>query len=363
MPRVYNERITGSWDRDAFVIFDPKADSFLEDQELRRKKDRYLHFQAKHEIVKITEHVFHTAPFSFQELRGSVNAIDHLVYDVNVVVDGIPKKMVYRINTGPLEPSLLIEAQLYRMFGAHNLPAPKVYATLLRNTNFSYDFAVLEYIGSGSLEKLKNELSREQEVDFTSQAGSWLARAHQIKLPGFGNFSPAATLADTLRGVHKTWEQSVMVQYEETLYFLRQHRILSAIMEREIRYFLSQHQFLLKITNGAFLHGDYHDANILIDLTARNIAGAVDLSQSKIGDPAFDLAFYSTYYPPRKPRALLDGYFAIAPHIPCLQERLAWYQIRIMLSKLKLRKRFGYEERIQAGVSVLRAALDFFRSV
>jgi len=193
--------------------------------------------------------------------------------------------------------------------------------------------------------------------DTTRRAVAFLGKIHKIALSGFG---PVTRTVDGLRGTYDSWQAAILEGVDDTLHYLLQQNIIDEPTAAECRQAFATHAHILSCTDGKLLHGDYHAANIVVDDNGE-MAGAVDLTQAKVGDPAFDVAFYATYIDTGALSTFLDGYEHVAGSIPDRRQRLALYRMRILLSKAKLRKRLGYEERIADAVKSIRDALAELR--
>jgi aminoglycoside phosphotransferase (APT) family kinase protein len=217
---------------------------------------------------------------------------------------------------------------------------------------------IMDKMGTGNLETRLAQHPSESH-HYVRSAGEFLATLHRIQLPGFGSLSLLQAQNGALAGVAHSWKEAVRARLGETTEYLVAHGIINGETEIAVRDTLDREEHLLDLTMGTLLHGDYHDANILIDEGTRSIAGAIDLSQPKVGDPLFDVAFYATYCQQEKRDYFLEGYFSSCTPPRDWQRKVALYQMRIYLSKAKLRKRFGYESRIPAAVAGLHKSMEF----
>lgn len=334
-------------------IFDPKADSPLSDDELRGKKQRYDHFNTDVEIDRITRQVFGTGASRAEVLGNTANTFDHLVYEVHV--QGQPV-LVYRIATGSRPAHYLAtEERLYALWRERGIPTPVIFATHMRDHEFSYDWMVMQKVGTESLEYHLHDHPTDDD-SYAREAGRFLAAIHRIELPGFGHLSLTPDGRDIV-GVQSSWSEAIHVRLEDTIGYLISCDIVGIRLADEIREAFRRNADMLVLKDGVSLHGDYHDANIIIDAGTHTAVAAVDLSQAKVGDPVFDIAFYSTYYAPEKLDHFLAGYRSVTPALPDIQKKIALYALRIHLSKAKLRKRFGYDERIPAAQTGIKHAL------
>lgn len=332
--------------------FDPKADSPLSDDALRAKKERYKRFDAGNVVRKIARESLGVALKRVEPIGVGANAFDHLVF--RLLTDD-KRVLVCRINADVLVAEHFpTEAALYRKWRAAGIPSPEIYNVTLREKPEGLDHMVLESVGTSDLEKHLVQ-HPEDAIEYARASGAFLSRFHTVPVLGFGML----TLKEgSLEGSHRTWREALQVRAEETLTYLTKHKILSVEHAEKIRSALARHQELLELPHGVTLHGDYHNANIIIDSAKRTVVAAVDLSQAKAGDPLYDIAFYGTYVPSETFAAFCEGYFSHAKKPADFEKKLAIYQLRIYLSKVKLRKRFGYDDRIPAALSGIERVLS-----
>ncbi|MDP2815206.1 MAG: phosphotransferase [Rectinemataceae bacterium] len=336
------------------ALFDPKADSPAADEYLHALKVRYqaidIHALALHTL----EETLGIAPVAVRSLGGGENAMDHVLLLVEAVYKGEHKEFVVRVNTSPVpEPRLLLEARLYALWQSKGVPTPRVYGVRLRTQTYPYDYMVRDKVGDLNFETYRR--SRYNSVATTRSVGAFLANLHDVPLHGFGPF--ASGYADGhLVGVYDSWEEAIREDVEGTLGYLERAEIINAETAERSKRTFEQYKSLLTLPKGVLLHGDFHPANVLVYADTGLVAGAVDLSQAKVGDPLFDIAFYGTY-DIETFSEFMTGYAEVRPLPEDSRERLALYSLRILMSKAKLRKRFGYEDRIAAAIVGMEDAL------
>lgn len=332
-------------------IFDPKSDSPLSDEALRSKRDRYAHFEAKNVVARIAKKSLKAGISRVEPLGMGANAFDHLVFRAHTD-KGL--KVVFRLNTDSLiAEEFLTEAMLYDTWHKAGIPSPEVYDVTLRNGSDDFDYILLEHVGTHDVEEYLRHYPHNRSR-YAYESGKFLKRLHTVPLEGFGML----VIRDgVLKGVQKTWREALHTRLEETLKYLVYHNLLTSKQEKEIRRAFVENEELLVLENGVTLHGDYHNANIMIDEVSGKVVSAIDISQAKAGDPIYDIAFYGTYVSPEIFGSFCEGYFDHGHPSKNFERKLALYQLRIYLSKAKLRKRFGYEERIGQAIEGILQSL------
>lgn len=345
-------------------VFDPKADSPMSNEELRAKRKRYDSFDSDIEIPRICNYVFETHPRSYHVLEGTENAIDHIIYAVRIDIKGQEQEIVVRINVDSHSNDYIFaESALFNAWGRQGISVPKVYRCNLRHEDFDYDFVVLKRVGTSNLEHHLSQFP-ESAQEWAFRSGDFLAQLHSVEIERmyFGHFLIKDFAGwGTLRGSCNRWEEALMKQYEETVSYLVDSGVAKKSLIYDCDRVLARHTDLLSLKKGVTLHGDYHNGNILVDSNTNAIVAAVDLGQAKSGDPIFDIAFYATYYGDDKSvmNSFLKGYSSVRTLDKTnFDKKMALYDLRINLSKAKLRKRFGYDHRIPDAIAGIERDLE-----
>lgn len=340
------------------ALFDPKADSPLTDEHLHAFKTRYAVVDSETLARHALEETLNVVPLSVRSLGGGVNAMDHVLILTEAFFKGERREFVVRANTSPFpEPRLALEAALYTLWCSKGIAMPRVYGVGLRTPAHAYDYMVMDRIGNVDLEVYGR--NHHDPALLARSAGAFLATLHNVPLPGFGPLS-SEYVEGHLTGAYSTWKDAIQDGIPSTLSYLEREEIIDTRMVKKVKEVFEQHTFLLTLSEGVLLHGDYHPANILVHADTGAIAGAVDMSQAKVGDPLFDIAFYSTY-DTETFSEFVSGYQDTHSLPENLKERLALYSLRILMSKAKLRQRFGYKERIPDAIAGMEDALRVLR--
>ncbi len=323
------------------ALFDPKADSPLPDQELLVRKDRYRQLPVEDMGSKAVLDVFNVHPKAIRSLEGGTNAMDHVVVAATVEDGEEVRKVIIRLNasTEP-EEQFLVEERLYALWRKIGVRVPQIYGTHIRSTSERFDYMVMEHIGDGTLESVSSEKKRRAVYE----SGAHLAGLHKLSVPKTGPLVCSSS-TNTLEGKYESWRVAIEDGVPDTLSYLVNEELLAPERAAQIERIFKKHAVLLDTVDSVVLHGDYHPGNILMNSASNTIAGAIDLSQAKSGDRVFDLAFFSTYEVAAM-EEFVNGYKEQHALPEDLESRMNLYRLRILISKAKLRKRFGYIDRI-----------------
>lgn len=225
----------------------------------------------------------------------------------------------------------------------------------------AFDLAIEEAVPGTPLAELPQAA---QDAPQTLRAiGGALARLHGIAAAGAGPIDyRAATGAP--RGLHGDWRAYMTLRLDAHLAACRAAGALDAEQADAAQRLLASCATCAAAMDEApmrLLHGDLGNHNLL--LGAGRLRALIDWEDALAGDPAFDVAMWMTFHPPRRHAAFLDGYGAVGG---AFRLRIGLSYLRIALAKTVHRARFGYADlpgrepaarRIDRGLALVREAL------
>lgn len=205
--------------------------------------------------------------------------------------------------------------------------------------------------------------------DLLRSVGQVMRDLHAIEGRGGGPVCLQTGDDEGLRGLHQDWRDYMMLNLEVHVAGCRAIGAITSDQSEAILEIFTDHAAVCIDVPTRLLHGDLGNHNIFVQNNA--VVALIDWEDALIGDPAFDVAMWLTFHPPRRHAAFLQGYG------PAAQEdgfrlRCALSFLRIALSKTVHRHRFAYPdlpgrqpayERIHRGMiavkRVLAGAKDF----
>ena len=349
-----NDDVRGTW-------FYAKTDIACDDVRLRQLRDT-----AQDEAVRRTP-MIETAVKSLLGL----DPIDvapaprqgtfHLVHSVR---GSMPPLVVRSSRVDVLDPddALNIEAVVAPYLSRARVPHAPVRAVEVGTKRVApFDLAIQDMASGESLRDLPETVS--ECPDLLRSVGQVMRDLHAIEGSGGGPVCLQTGDDEELRGLHPDWRDYMMLNLEAHVAGCRAiGAVTSDQSEAILEIFINQaaiwHDVPMRL-----LHGDLGNHNIFVQNNA--VAALIDWEDALIGDPAFDVAMWLTFHPPRRHAAFLQGYGPAAQD-DGFRLRCALSFLRIALSKTVHRHRFAYldlpgrqpaQERIQRGMIAVKRML------
>lgn len=172
--------------------------------------------------------------------------------------------------------------------------------------------------------------------------GRIMGRLHTIVGSGGGpvNVDPSAE-HERLHGLHPDWGTYLMLRLEDHVVRCRE---IGTIAEDQGAVILTAFRDHAGVWNDAptrLLHGDLGNQNLFVHKGV--ITALIDWEDALIGDPAFDVAAWASFHPPRRHAAFFQGY-GPATENDRFRLRCALSFLRIALAKTVHRHRFAYTD-------------------
>ena len=264
--------------------------------------------------------------------------------------------------------TLNIEAVLAPHLASARVPHVPVRAVAVGAKRVApFDLAIQDMAPGESLRDLPETVC--ECPDLLRSVGQVMRDLHAIEGRGGGPVCLQTGDDEGLRGLHQDWRDYMMLNLEVHVAGCRAIGAITSDQSEAILEIFTDHAAVCIDVPTRLLHGDLGNHNIFVQNNA--VVALIDWEDALIGDPAFDVAMWLTFHPPRRHAAFLQGYG------PAAQEdgfrlRCALSFLRIALSKTVHRHRFAYPdlpgrqpayERIHRGMiavkRVLAGAKDF----
>lgn len=227
-----------------------------------------------------------------------------------------------------------------------------------------FAFQVIEKL-SGTAIKKWLEQHPEDEAKLLPQIGKMMARLHQVQVHGFGAFDNVKAESGELVGLHTTFADAVRAGLPFNLDVLTKEGVLTTEQSQAVTKLFADDNPLLHVPQAVLVHNDFADWNLLTD--GEEVTGILDWDECVGGDPASDIACWSTFFEPERLKGFLDGYWQIAEKPVDFDQRFELMRLRYVLSKMTLRmRRYSWEptdfmkEKIEVGKTHLAQSLDHF---
>lgn len=186
----------------------------------------------------------------------------------------------------------------------------------------------------------------QQTIRLLGDLGRLLARLHTIRTEGFGLLDAAPLAAGSTsapRGGWNSWLEYLQTNFDEHLDRCRELGAIDWRQAQRIANAFAAGTSQLGPMTPVLLHGDLGSHNIFTD--GQTITALVDWEDCLAGDAVYDLAFWATFHPRRRYRALLAAYREAAEPAADFDQRFWLYYLRVALAKTVLRHRFDLRDR------------------
>ena len=265
----------------------------------------------------------------------------HLVHRVRS--DSLPSLIVRSSRPDLIDPddTLRVEPEIAPYLARADLPCVRVRAVAVGADRVApFDLAIQDLAPGRAL---RDEPETDCESpDLWYDLGRIMGRLHTIVGSGGGpvDVDPSAT-RERLRGLHPDWGTYLMLRLEDHVARCQE---IGAITEDEGATILAvfrDHAEVWTDVPTRLLHGDPGNHNLFVQKGV--IAALIDWEDALIGDPAFDVATWASFHPPRRHAAFFQGYGPAAEH-DRFRLRCALSFMRIALAKTVHRHRFAYTD-------------------
>jgi aminoglycoside phosphotransferase (APT) family kinase protein len=236
---------------------------------------------------------------------------------------------------------LLLDKWANAQLQAAGLPALDIYAVDLTRSRCPWDYALMAPAQGTCLREHDND--DETLLPLLRLLGAFLAQVHRLPVAGFGLIVPDAD-GLSAQGALSSWPAYLLNRLDSHLAICRNINTVSSEESTRIRrLFESAAEHLEGKIPARLLHGDPGNHNVFACNGA--LACLIDWEDAVAGDPAYEVAFWATFHPPRRHTAFFEGYFAGQPPPTDFMERFWLYFLRVALAKTVVRHNLGLQDR------------------
>lgn len=329
----YN-RALGKWREERASVFYYKTDMGISDEEIGAflKSRLTLDRSWDEEIRSIYAEVFPDRPLRIEQM--SSQGTFHRVFRVLTAPGEVS---VLRAALIPDDLGLLLDAWAMQKLKSAGLPSLDVKVVDLSRSVASFDYEIMEEAKGSPLPNLAH--SRQPNAG-VAMLGRAIAGVHAIRMERFGPID-----VGSLNEVHptcmfQTWAEYVLLNLEQHVTACLEMGAVSEPEAENIHILFETLAPLLSDARSSLLHGDLGHHNIFWD--GERITAILDWEDALGGDPAFDIAFWGTFFPEEWLGEFLTGYRDLQPTGDHFELRYWLYYLRVALAKTVHRHRFGY---------------------
>lgn len=238
-----------------------------------------------------------------------------------------------------VDRSLDLERRAAVWLNSDGYLVPATLVSGMRNDGAPFDFVLQEMANGTPLV----DADLDNDPRLLAAVGASLRRIHAVPASGAGllDLDDDYTIPT---GVMPRWPDYIGLRLDEHVLRCVEAGFIDAHLETRIR---SLFEIMLPTLDNRpirLLHGDPGTHNICVNPTTGIITAWLDWEDALAGDPLFDVALLSTFQPPRRMSAVMKGY-GLGPQCVDEERLIAFYFLRIALSKTVHRIRFGIKDR------------------
>ena len=201
------------------------------------------------------------------------------------------------------------------------VPAPEIFAHDRSRQIISSDYFVMSFLPGVPLNKVRKDLTAEQNAAMDRQAGIYLRQMNTIRGACFGALSQPERQFDSWRSACDALLRDVLQDGQD----LHVHLPLPY---DEIYLLLSRHYAALdEVTAPSLVHWDLWDGNIFLDPETKSITGIIDFERALWGDPLMEANFVFW----QNSQAFTEGYGTPMLDTPARRTRRLLYNVYLWL--------------------------------
>jgi hypothetical protein len=239
------------------------------------------------------------------------------------------------------DSGLILESRVKAWLATAGHLVPEMHAIGLRQNGAPFDYAVFAAAPGTSLQCLGDGIL-DQQPGFLSALGAAMRKFHDVRAGGAGLLDCFSEVPQPF-GVLSEWSDYILLNLDRHLSSCAGAGYIDEALEERIASLVRAMVPALKDRPMRLLHGDPGTHNVFVEPATGEVTAFLDWEDALAGDPLFDIALLSTFQPPRRMAAFMSGY-GLDPN-PDEQRLIAFYFLRIALSKTVHRLRFGIEDR------------------
>jgi len=217
----------------------------------------------------------------------------------------VNKSFVFRFNArDPSLPKYQREFFVFNLLKNSNVPVPKTVYLDDSKEYIEFDVLITEMLPGANIEKDWKNLSIDQKIKVSKDAGKHLYQLTQYSFDFFGELSLQGPLPRTT-----TWADYIKVKLNFHLNEAKRLNLIEDGIEFRIWKIFEEHlSELLLVTSSKLVHVDYHLGNLLHQNC--KITGVLDFEWAFAGDPLYDFCRWRLPQEdlPNSREAFLNGY-------------------------------------------------------
>jgi aminoglycoside phosphotransferase (APT) family kinase protein len=203
------------------------------------------------------------------------------------------------------------------------LPVPAILGYDTARRLVDSDFYLMSFIAGAPLNKLRRELTPDEQHAVDREIGRYLRQMNEIAGPAFGYFADPAPPG-------QPWRETFLAMLDGVLADGQAMDVALPLGYAAVRERVAAAATLLDdVTTPRLVHWDLWDGNIFVDPATKRVNGIIDFERALWGDPLMEANFVFT--PPAGLAAFTEGYGQALLDTPARARRRILYNIYLYL--------------------------------
>jgi aminoglycoside phosphotransferase (APT) family kinase protein len=206
------------------------------------------------------------------------------------------------------------------------LPVPAILGYDTSRRLVESDFYLMAFIEGAPLNKVRKELSPDEQHAVDREIGRYLRQMNEIAGPAFGYFSHPAPPGYSWRETFVAMLDGVLADGQDGLRPGVALPLAYAALRERVAVAAT---ILDDVTAPRLVHWDLWDGNIFVDPATKRVNGIIDFERALWGDPLMEATF--VFAPPEGLAAFTEGYGQALLDTPAQARRRILYNIYLYL--------------------------------
>lgn len=248
-------------------------------------------------------------------------------------------------------------AESARAVGA---PSFETYYIHDNRKDFDFDFMIMQRLPGKTMQSLW-PIDGGLDATLIKETGKYMALIHKVKPEGFGFFlNYTVKNKKRLVGQYDKLSGHILSSLDRNLLSLVGFKAIQSDQSEKIKRLFEKYADYMENVEGTLIHNDIADWNTLVH--NGHISGFIDWDECVSGDPIMDFAQWSLFFDEKRLAHMIDGYVEVSTLPENFKEKLHFYKLRYLVSKMVLRlKRLTVQPENKVLQKVIKRGYDVMK--
>lgn len=226
------------------------------------------------------------------------------------------------------------ETEAMRAAATVGVPVPEIILVDDTRKYAPFDYMVMTRV-PGEVMRPAVERDPTLHPSYLKQIGRYLGMLHSLSTTGYGFFDNDQAKKGTLAGIDSKNEEHFLAALDLDKKFHSENpgNFDAKSIELALK-ILEENSSIAKCDNPTLIHNDIADWNTVV--LGDNVTGILDWDECFSGDPVFEFATLSLFYPDEKMTFIKDGYKEVRPLPADYDDKFDLYVLRYIINKSKI---------------------------